>query len=117
MSAKTVLVVDDEAPVRMAAAEALERAGFQVLQAADGKEALERVAEGGCDLVVLDVIMPEVGGWDVLRALRKDEATQELPVIMMTILDSDESVTTGWRMGADYYLTKPFSARDLVDIV
>jgi len=117
MTEKTVLVVDDEAPIRLAAAEALERAGFQVRQAANGREALEQVEAGGCDLVVLDVIMPERNGWDVLRAIRKDEATQNLPVIMMTILDSDDSVTTGWRMGADYYLTKPFSAHDLVDIV
>ncbi len=117
MTAKTVLLVDDEAPIRDAAAEALRRAGLNVAQATNGKEALEKIRSGEVDLVVLDVIMPEMTGWDVLKAVRRDEQLAGLPIVMLTILDSDENVAAGWAMGADYYLSKPFAPSDLVDVV
>ena len=117
MSAKTVLLVDDEAPIRDAAAEALRRAGLSVIQAANGREGLDRIKAGEADLVVLDVIMPEMTGWDVLKAVRRDEKLANLPVVMLTILDSDGDVATGWSIGADYYLSKPFAPADLVDVV
>jgi two-component system alkaline phosphatase synthesis response regulator PhoP len=108
---RTILVVDDEPSIRMLVARGLTAQGFEVVEAADGQEALSRLDEGRPDLVVLDVVMPSLGGWDVLAEIRRRGDT---PVIMLTH-DQDESARIhGLDMGADDYLGKPFFVRELV---
>ena len=114
---QTILVVDDDAAIRLLARKTLTDAGFEVAEAADGRQAMERLRQGGCDLVVLDVIMPRMDGWDVLRLMRADETMAALPVVMLTVLKEGIDVAAGWNLGADYYMTKPFCPSDLVDVV
>jgi len=95
----------------------LERHGYHVVTAHDGKEALEKVAAEKPDLVVLDVMMPYMDGFEVLRHLRRDPATAELPVIMLTAKAQDQDVFRGWQEGVDMYLTKPFNPQELVTFV
>ncbi len=113
---RSVLVVDDEPNIRMTVRVALEREGYQVIEASQGREALAYVNEHRCDLVVLDVLMPEMTGWEVLKAIRENPRTKELPVIMLTKLDEDKHVAMGWQLGADYYISKPFDPRDVVNV-
>jgi len=95
----------------------LERAGYIVVTAFDGKEALEKVASEQPDLVVLDVMMPYLDGFGVLQELRKNGATRDLPVIMLTAKAQDADVFRGWQSGVDCYLTKPFNPMELISFV
>jgi two-component system alkaline phosphatase synthesis response regulator PhoP len=115
--AKTILAVDDERSIVRLVQVNLERQGYNVVTAFDGKQALERIAEHRPDLVICDVMMPYMDGFEVLTALRKDPATRELPVIMLTAKAMDNDVFTGYQRGADCYLTKPFSPLELISFV
>jgi two-component system alkaline phosphatase synthesis response regulator PhoP len=95
----------------------LERQGYNVVTAHDGKEALEKVASEKPDLVVLDVMMPYMDGFEVLRTLRRNPETAELPVIMLTAKAQDQDVFRGWQEGVDMYLTKPFNPQELLTFV
>ena len=106
----TVLVVDDDAHIREVVAYALEREGMTVLSAADGREALARVAAGGIDLVVLDILMPEVDGLEVCRRLR---AAGSVPIILLSSRGEEIDRIVGLEVGADDYVAKPFSPREL----
>jgi DNA-binding response OmpR family regulator len=117
MKPKRILVIDDDIDVLRTTSKTLEEAGYAVEQVQSGREGIKSIWDGPPDLVVLDVVMPELNGWDVLRAIRGDEATAKLPVVMLTVLDEEEHVAHGWELGADFYLTKPFSPADLVDVV
>lgn len=108
---RRVLVVEDDPTVREVAVSYLEAAGFIVGQATDGFAALEAVASGGHDLIVLDRMLPGIDGAEVCRRIR---ATTAVPIIMLTALGSTEDRITGLEVGADDYLTKPFSPRELV---
>jgi two-component system response regulator RegX3 len=92
----------------------LEREGFAVDVASDGRRALERFGEAGADLVILDLMLPEVTGLDVCRAIRHESS---VPVIMVTAKDSEADKVAGLELGADDYVTKPFSMRELVSRV
>src|SRR3569833_1865849 len=96
-----VLVVDDERHIVRLAQVCLERDGYEVITAADGKEALEKVASTHPDLVILDVMMPYMDGFEVLQNLRKNPETRELPVIMLTAKAQDADVFRGWQSGVD----------------
>ena len=115
--AKTILAVDDERSIVRLVQVNLERQGYNVVTAFDGKQALERIAEHRPDLVICDVMMPYMDGFEVLTAIRKDPATRELPVIMLTAKAMDNDVFTGYQRGADCYLTKPFSPLELISFV
>jgi len=91
----------------------LVRAGFEVLEAADGQEALNKVKEQLPDIMILDVMMPGIDGFAVCEALRQEEATLELPVIMLSAKTDSVSVRRGLRAGATKYLTKPVSQEEL----
>jgi DNA-binding response OmpR family regulator len=106
-----ILVVDDEPKIVRLVRDYLEHAGFTVIVARDGREALMRVRSERPDLVVLDLGLPGLDGLDVTRALRRDTA---LPLIMLTARDSETDRVLGLELGADDYLTKPFSPRELV---
>ncbi|MCA9938244.1 MAG: response regulator transcription factor [Anaerolineales bacterium] len=111
MAGEKILLVDDEAHIRDLARLYLEKEGFQVRMATNGVEALARVSESPPALVVLDLMMPEMDGWEVCRHLR---ATSNLPILMLTARDDDIDKIVGLEMGADDYLTKPFNPRELV---
>ncbi len=114
---KKILAVDDERHIVRLVQVNLERAGYEVVTAFDGKDALEKVASEQPDLVVLDVMMPYMDGFEVLRELRKSPNTRELPVIMLTAKAQDADVFRGWQSGVDCYLTKPFNPMELISFV
>ena len=90
----------------------LDEAGYTVTEAADGREALDKMRTGGIDLVLLDLMIPEIEGLEVARRVRGDHPS--VPIIMLTARDDEASRVTGLEMGADDYVTKPFSGRELV---
>jgi DNA-binding response OmpR family regulator len=108
-SSPTILLVDDEDSVRKVLAFPLERDGFVVVQAADGEEALERFAAQRIDLVVLDIMLPKLDGLEVCKRLR---ASSSVPIIMLTARDDELDKVIGLELGADDYITKPFSIRE-----
>lgn len=114
---KKILAVDDERHIVRLVQVNLERAGYQVVTAFDGKDALEKVEAERPDLVVLDVMMPYMDGFEVLQNLRKNPNTRDLPVIMLTAKAQDADVFRGWQSGVDCYLTKPFNPMELISFV
>lgn len=114
---KKILAVDDERHIVRLVQVNLERAGYEVVTAFDGKEALEKVESEQPDLVVLDVMMPYMDGFEVLQTLRKNPNTRDLPVIMLTAKAQDADVFRGWQSGVDCYLTKPFNPMELIVFV
>jgi two-component system, OmpR family, phosphate regulon response regulator PhoB len=109
-----VLVVEDEAALVTMLRYNLEKQGFRVEEAADGQEALTRVAETQPDLVLLDWMLPVMSGIEVCRQLRRRPATRDLPVIMVTARTEDQDAVRGLNTGADDYITKPFSMDSLL---
>ena len=108
-STPTILLVDDEDSVRKVLAFPLEKDGYEVVQAADGEEALTRFDERDIDLVVLDIMLPRLDGLEVCKRLR---ATSTVPIIMLTARDDELDKVIGLELGADDYITKPFSIRE-----
>jgi DNA-binding response OmpR family regulator len=108
-----VLVADDDADILQLVAFRLERSGYDVVRATDGEEALRIATETRPDLAVLDVMMPKLTGYDVTRRIREDEATSQIPVILLTARVQDADVARGFEVGADDYLKKPFSPQEL----
>ncbi len=111
---KRVLIVEDEAAIREMVKFALTRAGFEVDEAADAAEAQTRVFEQLPDLVLLDWMLPDISGIDLARRFKRDAATRELPIIMLTARGEEDDKIRGLEVGADDYVTKPFSPRELV---
>ncbi len=114
---KKILAVDDERHIVRLVQVNLQRAGYEVVTAYDGKEALEKVEAEHPDMVILDVMMPYMDGFEVLKQLRKNPSTRELPVIMLTAKAQDQDVLQGWTTGADCYLIKPFNPLELISFV
>lgn len=112
MSDASILVIEDDAAIRRGIVDALDYAGFRVHEAADGKSGLDAALETPVDLVLLDVMLPAIDGFDVLRELRAAKPT--LPVIMVTARGAERDVVRGLGAGADDYVTKPFSAVELL---
>ena len=108
--ARTILVVEDEPTLRETLVEALEAEGFRLVAAADGRAALERFRADKPDLVLLDLMLPEISGIDVCRIIR---AESPVPIIMLTARGSEVDKVVGLELGADDYVTKPFSLREL----
>lgn len=111
MAQQTILVADDEANIRELARMYLEKDGYQVDVVTDGRQALAQIKQSPPDLLVLDLMMPEMDGWEVCRRVR---AEGNLPILMLTARDDDIDKIVGLEMGADDYLTKPFNPRELV---
>ena len=114
MSAKKVLVVDDEASIREMLRLALEISDFECLEAADIHEAYRLITDESPDMVLLDWMLPGGSGIELLRRLKKEEATQALPVIMLTAKTHEDNVVQGLEVGADDYITKPFAPKELI---
>ena len=107
-----ILVVDDESRMRKLVRDFLERAGFQVLEAGDGMEALDLFYEDqGISLIILDVMMPKMDGWEVCREIRKES---KVPIIMLTARGEERDELNGFELGVDEYISKPFSPKILV---
>lgn len=117
MPPKKILVADDEKNIAKLVKVNLERAGFEVVVASDGIEALKKVEEEKPDLIVLDIMMPRMDGITVLKKLKEKEETKSIPVVMLTVKAEDEDIFRGWQEGADSYLTKPFNPAEVVIIV
>ncbi|MBK8904422.1 MAG: response regulator transcription factor [Anaerolineaceae bacterium] len=111
MPSDVILVVDDEANIRDLARLYLEKEGYKVILAQDGAQALKLVEEQELAFIVLDLMLPEVDGWEVCRRVR---AQSDVPILMLTARDDDIDKIVGLEMGADDYLTKPFNPRELV---
>jgi two-component system alkaline phosphatase synthesis response regulator PhoP len=114
MVTRTILVVDDEPEIATIARDYLDRAGFRVITAGDGPAALRLARSERPSLVVLDLMLPGMDGLDVIRSLRSDPATSGMPVIMLTARVEESDRLVGLELGADDYITKPFSPRELV---
>jgi DNA-binding response OmpR family regulator len=112
--ADLVLVIEDEKEIRELIRYNLERAGFRVTAAADGEAGLERLFASRPDALVLDLMLPERNGLEILRELRAEPATRDLPVLVLTARSAEMDKLLGFEHGADDYLTKPFSPRELV---
>lgn len=114
---KTVLIADDEPNILISLEFLMEREGYRVVVAHDGREALECIGREHPDLVLLDVMMPHKNGFDVCREVRANAALKDLPILMLTARGSDTDIAKGKAMGANDYMIKPFSTRDLVQKV
>lgn len=114
MSEKRVLVVEDESAIREMVVFSLKRAGFETAEAADCAEARRRVADHIPDLILLDWMLPDTSGIEFARSLKREDATREIPVIMLTARGDEDDKVRGLESGVDDYITKPFSSRELV---
>jgi two-component system, OmpR family, phosphate regulon response regulator PhoB len=114
MTGRTILVVEDEKPIRDMIAFGLKRAGFQVLEAEDASAARGAIADRRPDLLLVDWMLPDQSGLDLTRAIRRNRETEDLPVIMLTARAAEHDKVSGLEVGADDYVTKPFSTRELV---
>lgn len=110
-----VLVVDDEAEIRELCRVNLEFEGFTVTEAGDGQEALDAVRRDPPDLVFLDLMMPGTDGWQVLEAIKSDDATAHIPVIVLTAKSGEDDQMRGWQEGILDYVSKPFNPLSLAE--
>lgn len=115
--AHKILAVDDEKHIVRLVEINLKKAGYEVMTAGNGREALDAVALSTPDLIVMDVMMPEMDGFAALKKLKENPATSNIPVIMLTAKAQDADVFKGWQSGADLYLTKPFNPAELLTFV
>ncbi|MEJ5187108.1 MAG: response regulator [Candidatus Geothermincolales bacterium] len=112
-----VLVVDDDPMVTRLVRINLELEEFQVEEAWDGNTAMKMMRENPPQILVLDIMMPRMDGWEILRQVREDPVLKDMPVVLLTGKVQDEDMARGWRMGADGYITKPFNPVGLADIL
>lgn len=112
--AHKILIVDDEPNIVISLEFLMKKEGFEVAVANDGEEALAKVASFNPDLMLLDVMMPKKSGFEVCEALRSDPQRAGLQIVMLTAKGRDTEVAKGLALGADAYVTKPFSTKDLV---
>ena len=114
MMGKKVLIVDDEEIIRKFLRINLLKLGYEVKEAMDGVQALEQLGKDTYDLLISDVLMPNKNGWEVLKAVRSNPKTKDLPVILLTAKNEDADMFQGYELGANYYMTKPFTKDQLL---
>lgn len=110
-----ILVIDDDPGVRMLCKIAFRADGDEVVEAASGREGLELLVTEAVDAVVLDVMLPSINGFEVMRRIRENAQTKDLPVVLLSVRVGIQDQIDGWRAGADEYLTKPFSPSALAE--
>ena len=115
MDKKKILIVEDEKDMVYAVKLQLEAAGYEVIVANDGQEGLKKARAEKPNLVILDLMLPRMDGYQVCRMLKFDKTMNAIPIIMLTALGRREDKTWGKRVKADAYITKPFDAKDLLD--
>lgn len=114
MTARQILIVEDEAAIREMVGFALRRAGYELTEAANGQEAQLSIGESLPDVVLMDWMLPDISGIELVRQLKRDELTREIPVIVLTARSDEDDKIYGLDSGADDYVTKPFSPKELV---
>lgn len=114
MVKERILVVDDEQDMLDLVRRILTRGGFKVITASDGKEGLEKVYSEAPDLMILDIVMPGMDGWEVCRKIRGDPLYKHLPIIMLTVRRTKADQLKGLDLGGDEYITKPFYSNELL---
>ncbi len=112
---KKVLIVDDEPNIVISLEFLMKKEGYEVSVARDGQEAIERIQADPPDLVVLDVMMPRMNGFQVCETIRKDPSLGDIRILMLTAKGREAEVSKGLSLGADAYMPKPFSTHELVD--
>ncbi len=117
MSKKTILVVEDEESLLKLESILLTSKGFDVIGAANGKIALDILAKEKVDLVLLDIMLPEIDGFEVCQRIKSNPATKDLPVIMLTAKKSQEDLSRADEVGADWYVTKPFKSAKVIETI
>jgi len=115
--AKKILVVDDEQNIIKVLQARLEAEGYEVVTASDGEEALQKVGTEKPNLIILDIMMPKIDGFEVCRRLKRDETFQHIPVVMLTALGQAANIKEGMEKGADAYIAKPFNTVALLGII
>ena len=113
MKKHQILIVEDEKPIRDMVYFALDSDGYEILEAVDGKEAIEKLAQDSPSLILMDWMLPDVSGLELVRRIKRDEITSHIPIIMLTAKTEEKNKIEGLDSGADDYITKPFSVREL----
>ena len=111
---KRVLIVDDEEVIRKFLRINLLKWGYEVKEAMDGLQALEQLGNDNYDLLICDILMPNKNGWEVLKEVRLNPKTKDIPVIFLTAKNEDTDMFKGYELGANYYITKPFTKDQLL---
>jgi len=112
-----ILIVEDEESLLKLESILLTSKGYQVQGVANGKEALEAIKTTPPDLVLLDIMLPEIDGFEVCQRIKENEATKHIPVIMLTAKKSREDMSRGEKVGADWYITKPFKSAMVIETI
>ncbi len=111
---KRILVVDDEEVIRKFLKIHLTKLGYEVAEAEDGQKAMEKIGDGKFDLIICDVMMPNKNGWEVVKEVKSNPEMSEIPVILLTAKNDDVDMFKGYELGANYYMTKPFTKDQLI---
>lgn len=111
---KKILVVDDEEVIRKFLRIQLAKLGYEVKEAADGEQALEKLGKDDFDLLICDILMPNKNGWEVMREVRSNPTMKDIPIIVLTAKNEDSDMFKGYDCGATYYMTKPFTKDQLL---
>lgn len=111
---KKILVVDDEEVIRKFLKIHLAKLGYEVTEAEDGQKAMEKIGEGKFDLIICDVMMPNKNGWEVVKEVKSNPEISEIPIILLTAKNDDVDMFKGYELGANYYMTKPFTRDQLI---
>ena len=111
---KRVLIVDDEEVIRKFLKIHLAKLGYEVTEAADGEQAIEQLGKDDFDLLICDIMMPKKDGWEVIKEAKLNPKTKNLPVIVLTAKNEDSDMFKGYDLGANYYMTKPFTKAQLL---
>jgi CheY-like chemotaxis protein len=111
---RKILIVDDEEVIRKFLRIHLTKLGYEVSEAADGEQAIEQIGRDGFDLLICDILMPKKDGWEVIKEVKSDPKTKDIPVIVLTAKNEDMDMFKGYDLGANYYMTKPFTKAQLL---
>jgi DNA-binding response OmpR family regulator len=114
MMSKKVLIVDDEEVIRKLLRIHLVKWGYEVREAMDGAQALDQIGKDDFDLLICDILMPNLDGWEVLKEVKSNPKTRNMPVIVLTAKNDDSDMFKGYDLGASYYMTKPFTKAQLL---
>jgi len=111
---KKILIVDDEEVIRKFLKVHLVKLGYEVMEAADGEQAIEQLGKDDFDLLICDVMMPKKDGWEVIKEVKSNPKMKNIPVIILTAKNEDTDMFKGYDLGASYYMTKPFTKAQLL---
>jgi two-component system alkaline phosphatase synthesis response regulator PhoP/two-component system response regulator VicR len=111
---RKVLIVDDEEVIRKFLRIHLDKLGYEVMEAADGEQAIEQLGKDDFDLLICDILMPKKDGWEVIKEARSNPKTKNIPLIVLTAKNEDSDMFKGYDLGASYYMTKPFTKGQLL---